>query len=102
MERGSSAFQEEKVGFQLDLQQRISEREEAERQVDEDVKMLQKQVKAFKLLKYLDRYNDGGKAKRRGIPSMPGVSSLSKAPRCLPEIAGQIRAPELPRRIKTS
>jgi len=35
------------------------ERDEAERQADEDVKRLQRQVKAFKLMKYRVGYNDG-------------------------------------------
>ena len=42
-------FQEEKVRLQLDLQQVISERKEAERNGDEDTERLQKQSRPSSL-----------------------------------------------------
>ena len=51
-EGGRVGAGDEKTGFVLELQQAISKREEAVRRADEDVERLQRQVKAFKLMKY--------------------------------------------------
>lgn len=63
LEKAKSAFQEEKAGLELELHQVIPERDKAERQADEDAERLQRQVKAFKPLKYQAGYNDGRQGK---------------------------------------
>ena len=50
-----SVFQSEKDGLQHELEQTLTEKEETEKQVDEDIERLQKKVK---VMKYIDGYND--------------------------------------------
>ena len=51
-------FQGEKDSLLLELQQALASKVEAEKQANEDVARLQKEVKVFKLMKSRDGYND--------------------------------------------
>ena len=77
-------FQKEKAKLELELQQTISERDEAEREADEDAGMLQKQVKAFKVLKYGEGYNNERQEKRPRYPLDVRSSHTERNPEMLP------------------
>ena len=47
---------------------------EAEKQADEDIARLQKEVKIFRIMKYLDRFYDGAQGKPPWFPF--GAESL--------------------------
>ena len=63
-----NVFQSEKDGLWRELEQTLAEKEETEKQADEDVARLQKEVKVFKLMKYWDRYNDWVQSKPPRYP----------------------------------
>ena len=46
-----------------ELKQGLADKAEAEKQANEDVARLQKEVKIFKLMKYRDKYNNGVQGK---------------------------------------
>jgi len=87
LEHVESTFQEEMAKLELNLQQAISERDKAQRKADEDaereaedVERLQKQVKAFKLMKFQEGYNDGRKRKASRYPLEVRSSDIERNP----------------------
>ena len=55
-----------------ELKQALADKAEAEKQVDEDMARLQKEIKVFKFMKYRDGYSDGAQGKSLGYPLEAG------------------------------
>ena len=68
-----SVFQSEKDGLLCELEQALADKAEVEKQVDEDVVRLQKEVNVFKFIKYRDGYNDGAQDKPPRYPLRAGI-----------------------------
>jgi len=59
LNRERSIFESERDDLRCELEHALADKAEAEKQADEDIARLQKEVKVFKLMKYRDRYNNG-------------------------------------------
>ena len=71
LDRKRIAFQSKKDDLMRELKQVLADKAEAEKQVDEDVARLQKEIKVFKFMKYRDGYNDRAQSKSLGAFAQP-------------------------------